>query len=135
MAQGGIMAGPAEPRFKSREAALRFYFRASELLTPNAKPGMFSRRSSPKPREAPNIVDDLRALDSCFSGLSEVQLWLLHELYRPGGFSTRARPVAEIFEAAQRVFPGHEWTPQKISSFKQRALRIFEAHLKRERLV
>lgn len=129
------MAGLTDPRFKSREAALRFYFRASELLTPNAKPGMFSRRRSPKPREVHNIVDDLRALDSCFSGLNEVQLWLLHELYRPGGFSTKARPVAEVFAAAQRAFPKDEWTPQKIARSKQDALRIFEAHLRRERLV
>src|SRR6202011_5382249 len=106
--------------------ALRFYFRASELLTPNAKPGCFSKRRSPKTHEVLNIVDDLRALDSCFTGMNDVQLWLLHELYGPGGFRTKARPVVEIFEAARRAFPKCEWTLQKIARFKQEALQIFE---------
>ena len=60
---------------------------------------------------------------------------LLHELYGPGGFSMRARPLAEVLEAVQRKFPKHEWTPRRIAQFKQEALKIFEAHLKRERLM
>jgi len=129
------MAGVTAPRFKSRQAALRFYFRASELLTPNARPGIFSTRRPPKVHQGPNIVADLVALDSCFHGLNEVQLWLLHELYGPGGFSAKLPPFSAVCDALQRKFPKHEWTPQKISQFKQEALKIFEAHLKRERLM
>ena len=129
------MAGVTVARFKSREAALRFYFRASELLTPNAKPGIFSTRRPPKVHQGPNIIDDLLALDSCFHGMNDVQLWLLHELYGPGGFSLKLRPVAEVFEALQRKFPKHEWTPHRIAQFKREALKIFEAHLRRERLM
>ena|ERR1019366_2795211 len=129
------MAGVTVARFKSREAALRFYFRASELLTPNAKPGIFSTRRPPKVHQGPNIIHDLVALDSCFHGMNDVQLWLLHELYGPGAFSTRTRPLAEVFEAARCKFPKHEWTPHRIAQFKREALKIFEAHLVRERLM
>jgi hypothetical protein len=129
------MAVITAARFKSREAALRFYFRASELLTPNAKPGIFSTRRPRKVHQGPDLIADFRGLDSCFHGMNEVQLWLLHELYGPGGFSMRARPLAEVFEAVQRKFPKHEWTPRRIAQFKQEALKIFEARLKRERLM
>ncbi len=129
------MAGVTAPRFKSRQAALRFYFRASELMTPNARPGIFSTRRPPKVHQGPNIIDDLIALDLCFHGMNDVQLWLLHQLYGPSGFSVKPRPIAEVFEAARCKFPKHEWTPHRIAQFKQEALKIFEAHLKRERLM
>jgi len=129
------MAGITAPRFKSREAALRFYFRACELLTPNATTGIFSTRRPPRVHQGPHIVHDLVALDSCFHGLNDVHLWMLHELYGPGGFDVRPRRLPEIFEAARCQFPGHEWTPQKIVQFKREALKIFEAHLVRERLM
>jgi hypothetical protein len=128
------MAGVTAPRFKSREAALRFYFRASELLAPNAKPGIFSSRRPPI-HHGPNLVDDLIALDACFYGLNDVQLWLMHELYGPGGFGVKPRPLAGIFAAARIKFPKHEWTQQRIAQFKREALNIFEAHLMRERLM
>jgi hypothetical protein len=129
------MAAITAARFKSREAALRFYFRASELLTPNGKPGIFSARRPPKVHQGPNIVDDLLALEACFHGMNDVQRWLLHELYGPGGFSMKPRPVAEVFAAVRRKFPKDEWTAHRIAQFKQEALKIFEAHLKRERLM
>ena len=129
------MAGVTGPRFKSREAALRFYFRASELLTPNAKPGIFSSRRPFKVHEEPDLIDDLVALDACFHGLNDVQLWLLHELFGPGGFNMRPRPLAGVFAAMRGKFPKHEWTPQRIAQFKREALNIFEAHLVRERLM
>ncbi len=129
------MAGRMGPRFRSREAALRFYFRARELLTPDAKPGIFSKRHPPKGREGPNVIVDFRSLDSCFHGMDDAQLWLLREIYGPGGFGIKARPVAEVFETAQRKFPKYDWTPRKIARFKQNALQIFEEHLKKERLV
>ena len=128
------MAAVRAPRFKSRTAALRFYFRASELLTPTAKPGTFSKHP-PKIRRGPNAVHDFVALDSCFWGMKDVQLWLLREVYRPAGFGTKQRSITELFEGAKRQFPDLEWTPQEIARSKQEALKIFEAHLKRERLM
>jgi hypothetical protein len=128
------MAASSAPRFKSREAALRLYFRASELLTPNAKPGIFARRP-PKIPKGPNLIHDFFLLDSCFYGLNDVQLWLLRELYGPTGFNAKPRPSSEMFEAARRKFPGRVLTPQRFAQFKYEALRIFEARLQRERLI
>ena len=128
------MAGVTAPRFKSREAALRFYFRARELLAPNAKPGIFFTRRPPL-QHGPNLVDDVITLDACFYGLNDVQLWLMQELYGPGGFGARPRTLAGIFAAARIKFPEYAWTPQKMAQFKREALKIFEAHLMRERLM
>jgi hypothetical protein len=129
------MAAPTAPRFKSREAALRLYFRASELLTPNAKPGVFSAQRPPRIQSGPNLIHDFFILDSCFCGLNDVQLWLLRELYGPTGFDAKPRPLAELFEAARRKFPGRVPTPQRFAQFRHEALKIFEAHLQRERMI
>ena len=129
------MAGVTAPRFNSREAALRFYFRAAELMMPNAKAGIFSTRRPPTVPHGPNLASDLFALDSCFHGMNDVQLWLLHELYGPRGFNLRPRPLAEVLEALRSKFPKHQWTPKQIAQFRSEALQIFEAHLIRERLM
>ena len=129
------MATSSAPRFKSREAALRLYFRAGEILAPNAKPGVFSHRRPPKAPSNPNLMDDFFVLDACFAGLSDVQLWLLRELYGPGGFGIRRRPLAAMFEAAKRAFPDRDLTPRRFAQMKYEALRIYEARLQRERMI
>jgi hypothetical protein len=129
------MAGVTEPRFRSREAALRFYFRASELLAPNAPPGVFSRERPSGMEIGPNAILDFLSIDSCFRGMNDEQVWLLRAFYGPGGFGAKTRLVTEVFEAARRKFPKDGWTPQKVARLKHDALQIFEAHLKRERLV
>jgi hypothetical protein len=83
----------------------------------------------------PNLLSDLVSLDACFHGLNDLQLWLLHELYGPGGFNPRPRPLAELFDAARTRFPDHDWTLHRIAQFKREALKIYEAHLMRERLM
>jgi hypothetical protein len=129
------MAATTAPRFKSRAAALRLYFRAGDFFAPNAKPGIFHNRRPPGINHGLNLIDDFFTLDSCFYGLSDVQLWLLRELYGPGGFGIRRRSLAELFAAGQRKFPGRDLTPQSFAQLKHEALRIFEAHLKRERMI
>ena len=129
------MAGNGMARFNSREAALRFYFRVRELLIPNAKPGVFSTRRPPQVHPGPNIVHDLIALDSCFRGMSDVQLWLLQKLYGPGAFDTRPRPLAEIIEATKCQFPKTAWTLPRMAQLRREALKIFEAHLMGQHLI
>jgi hypothetical protein len=129
------MAGATERRFRSREAALRFYFRTSELLAPNAKPGVFSKGRPRKIGKGSNVIRDFLSLDSCFRGMNDEQLWLLRTCYAPGGFGAKQRPVAEVFEVAQREFPKSGWTLQKVARFRRDALLIFEEHLKRHRLI
>ena len=128
------MAGATEPRFRSREAALRFYFRASELLAPNAKPGVFSKRRPSSIGKQSNVVLDFLSLDSCFRGMNEQQLWLLREMYGPGGFGAKRRPVAEIFDDGRRKFPNDDWTRQKMARIVSETLRTFEENMKRQRL-
>jgi hypothetical protein len=129
------MAGATEPRFQSREAALRFYFRASELLAPNAKPGASAKGRPTKVGKRSNVVLDFLSLDSCFRGMSEEQLWLLRAFYGPGGFGMKQRPVAEVFEAARRKFRKSGLTAGMVARLKNDALQTFEKQLGRRRLI
>ena len=129
------MAAVSVPRFKSREAALRLYFRAGELLAPNAKPGGIYRARHTKRNPNPNLIDDFVALDSCFRGLNDVQLWMLRELYGPGCFIIRRIAFAELYERARRRFPERALTAHQVAQYKREALKLFEARLVRERLM
>ena len=129
------MPAVSVPRFKSREAALRLYFRAGELLAPNAKPGAIYRPRQAKLNRNPNLIDDFMALDACFRGLNDLQLWMLRELYGPGCFTIRRIPFAELCERARRQFPARHLTTHQIAQYKREALKIFEARLMRERLM
>ena len=129
------MPAVSVPRFKSREAALRLYFRAGELLAPDAKPGGIFRACHSRPNRNPNLIDDFLILDSCFRGLNDVQLWMLRELYGPGCFTIRRIPFAELCERVRRRFPQLHLTCHQIAQYKREALKIFEARLMRERLM
>jgi hypothetical protein len=126
-----------QPRFRSPEAALRFYFRAGELLCDNLKPGILSRRNghhARQPRRV-NVICDFLTLDSCFRDMDEAQAWLLKELYGPTCFGTPQRRAAELYLAARRRFPERHWTPRLVRCFKRRALELVEEHLKRRHLI
>lgn len=129
-----MTAEDSGPRFSGPEAALRFYFRASELLCD--KPGLFARGSSTRGMSpGPNAIGDFLAVDSCFTELSEVEIWLLRELYGPTCFGWTQRKARELYKAARKRFPNHQWTPQTVRCFKQRTLALIEEKLKRSNLV
>ncbi len=125
------------PRFRSPQAALRFYFRASELIADNPEPGIFSKRSASQAYRPPSrdVICDFLSLDACFRYMNEVQVWLLKELYGPKCFGTPQRRVAELYRAARQRFPKWPWTPNLVQHFKQHALDLVEEHLKRQRLM
>lgn len=130
------MAEETRARFRSPEAALRFYFRASELLCDDPTPGLFSRRQSVSGGPpGPNVIGDFLAVDSCFEDLNEVEIWLLKELYGPDCFGAPQRKVADLFKEARRRFPKDQWTPRMVSRFKQRALGVIEQKLRRSHLI
>ena len=131
-----MIAEETRPRFQSPEAALRFYFRASELLCDNPKPGLFSRRSSGRGvSPSQNLIGDFLTVDSCFTELSEIEIWLLRELYGPTCFGWPQKKVAELYKAARERFPRQQWTPHTVSRFKQRALALIGQKLKRSNLI
>jgi hypothetical protein len=129
------MSAQRKSRFSSPEAALRFYFRASELIAGDTPPGIFSRRKTFLPLRGPNAFGDFLVLDSAFQVLSEVEVCVMEELFRPGSFGTPRRQMSDVFESVRRRFPNHHWTPRAISRMKQEALERVEEHLKRERLL
>lgn len=130
------MADEPKARFRSPEAALRFYFRASELLCDSPTPGFFSRKScGTGSAPSPNVIGDFLTVDSCFADLNEVEIWLLKELYGPTCFGAPQRKVAELYKEARRRFPKSQWTPRMVSRFKQRALGVIEQRLRSSHLI
>jgi hypothetical protein len=129
------MAGAKSPRFRTPVAALRFYFRASELLADDRKPGLYSKQRHPGNCAQPNALCDFLALDSCFVGMNEFQIWLLKELYGPDCFGVPRRTVAGVSEAARRKFPNQQFTRRMVARSRNAALERVEEQLKRENLM
>jgi len=122
-------------RFRSPRAALRFYFRASELLSDSRAPGFYSRTNRDRRDENRGAIGDFLSVDTCFAGLGEIETWLLRELYGPDCFGEPARPVSRICENARRKFPRLQWTPGLVNRLKQRTLERVSEKLRRERLI
>ena len=129
------MTEDTTPRFSSREVALRFYFRANDLLTNNGKPGTAALKLSCVLRRQPNLVSDFMIMDRCFRGMSDFQLWLLAECFGPAFFRIRRPRISELMEAARAKFPGHELTSREISRTRRDALDLFEQRLARAHLM
>jgi hypothetical protein len=126
--QGVRMGQESKVRFNSPAAALRFYFRARELLEGPA--GL--RRSVRHPLNGVHhpeagIIGDFLSLAACIDELDDFQLWLLSELYGPTCFAPWERTVARACEEARRAFPDRRLTPQALGRLRQQTL----AHLRR----
>jgi hypothetical protein len=133
--KGYPMARPTRPRFPTPEAALRFYFRASELLAGRARPGSSCGQRHPDNCKQPNALCDFLALDSCFVGMDELQIWLLKELYGPDCFGVPRRTVSGVSQAAQRKFPNQHLTRSTVARSRNDALERVEEQLKKEHLM
>lgn len=129
------MSGGLRPRFRSPEAALRFYFRANDLITDNARPGAISKTAPFNPADRHNLMFDFIRLDSCFQGMDDEEVWLLQELYGPTFFGVPARTVSRACEAARHRFPDRRWSRTTVSRFRQRALKVIGQRLRRERMI
>lgn len=129
------MSEEIRPRFRSPQAALRFYFRASELITDNARPGIISKTRPFNPTDPPNIICDFIRLDSCFQDMDDEEVWLLQELYGPTFFGVPPRTVTRACEAARHKFPAKRWSRNLVSRFRQRALKVIEGRLRRVRMI
>lgn len=129
------MSTETGPRFRSPEAALRFYFRATELITVNARPGIFSKAVPFKPMDPPNIMCDFIRLDSCFQGMDDEEVWLLQELYGPTCFGIPPRTVTRACAAARQKFPNKRWSRVVVARFRERALKMIGARLRKEHMI
>ena len=66
--------------------------------------------------------------------MNDVQRWLMHELYGPGGFS-RAAPARGDFRGGADQISQRRMDPQRIAQFKREALENFRSASQRERLM
>jgi len=112
------------PRFKSAEAALRFYFRAEEILCAKGSLKLHPEGQIPDSgvdrRE--DLLLDFVSVGSCFKNLNPLQLWLLKELYRPRRLYERQRLVGQVCDLGQRRFPRLRWTLQGVGRLKHQML-------------
>jgi len=79
---------------------------------------------------ASSAIDDYRNIAWCMRGLSEIDLWLLSELYGPTTFGVRRRTYAQAFEAGRREFPQFGLRLRQIVMLHERAIEIVVIHLR-----
>lgn len=123
------------PRFRSPQEALRFYFRASDLITDNARPGIISKVRPVSPEAPPNILRDFIRLDSCFQDMGDEEVWLLQELFGPTFFGIPPRTVTRACAAARQKFPDKHWSRVTVSRFRERALKVIGERLRRVHMI
>jgi hypothetical protein len=125
------MRQESRPSFRSAESALRFYFRAKEVLS--AKASLVLRPEGSIPTSGESRRDDLMAdyltIGTSLKEFNELQLWLLRELYGPRNFDDPPRTVTRACEAGRRRFPRVKWTPQGVGRLKHHTLRMLERTL------
>jgi hypothetical protein len=130
------MGQETKARFNSAAAALRFYFRARELLE---GPGGLRRRARHQPycaHEAESsLIGDYLSLSACIDELDDFQLWLLSELYGPTCFAPRERTVARACEEARRAFPDRRLTRQALGRLRHQALAQVRRRLEDMRMI
>jgi hypothetical protein len=111
-------------RFNSVESALRFYFRADEILTSKASLRIDPERpiysSGENPRE--DLLLDFLSITSCLKELNSLQQWLLRELYQPRKFAERQRIVTRVCAQGRLRFPRVRWTLQGVGRLRHQTL-------------
>ncbi len=137
IAKRGAMIEHTSPRFKSAVAALRFYFRAEEVLSAKASLQLFPegriRATGENPRE--DLIFDYLTVASCLKDLNELQRWLLRELYRPGRFGEPPPTVTSACEDGRRLFPRVRWTIQGVGRLRSHTLGTLESRLAHKGLI
>jgi len=124
------MERESNPRFRSVAAALRFYFRARELLADSDRPS--SRKLRPAKADCfatGGIIGDFLRVGSCMRGLDEFQLWLVAELYGPTCFAARQRSLSRACAKARRRFAGRHFTLRAIGRVRQDTIGLVGSRL------
>jgi hypothetical protein len=100
------MVEDRSPRFRSAGAALRFYFRAAEVLSVKASNRLYLEGRIPATGDSPrqDLMLDYMTVAACLKDLNELQRWLLRELYRPSRFGEPAPSVTQAVRPAANSF-------------------------------
>jgi len=125
------MVEDRSPRFRSAGAALRFYFRAKEVLSVKASNRLYLEGRIPATGDSPrqDLMLDYLTVAACLKDLNELQRWLLRELYRPSRFGEPASSVTQACEAGRQLFPRVRWTIQGVGRLHRHTVRMLEDRL------
>lgn len=125
------------PRFKSAPAALRFYFRAQEVLSAKASSRLHLEGRIPATGHSArqDLMLDYLSVAACMKELNELQLWLLRELYRPHKFGEPAGSVSRACDSGRQLFPRVRWTLQGVGRLHRHTIRILERRLAGKELI
>jgi hypothetical protein len=120
----------AKPRFNSAEAALRFFFRAHNLLGGSGESVFQVPRNLPEWLvHGEGVFGDFTAVASSLYQLDEFEIWLMSELYGPTGFDARQRTLGRAWRAAQTRFPDRRMTLRDIARFRRSTVEILRRRL------
>lgn len=113
----------ARPRFGSAEAALRFYFRARDILGGPDESALKVPVRIPHGIAYPDqTIWDFAAVGSSLVKLGEFENWLICELFGPTCFRPRDRTIDRALYAARIRFPGRRISRRKIERVRRDVL-------------
>jgi len=124
-------------RFRSAGAALRFYFRAEEVLSAKSSNRLYLEGRIPGTGDSPrqDLMLDYLTVSACLKDLNQLQRWLLRELYRPTRFGEPTSSVTRACEAGRQLFPRVRWTIQGVGRLHRHTLRLLEGRLVHKGLI
>lgn len=125
------MVEDKSPRFKSAGAAVRFYFRATEVLSAKASNRLYLEGRIPATGHSArqDLTLDYLTVAACMKDLNELQRWLLRELYQPLPFGHPPSSVTRACETGRQLFPRVRWTIQGVGRLHRHTLRMVEKRL------
>ena len=131
------MVEDRSPRFRSASAALRFYFRAGEVLSAKASNRLFLEGRIPATGHSArdDLMLDYLTVASCLKDLNELQRWLLRELYRPNRFGDPAPSVSRACDLGREIFPRVRWTIQGVGRLHRHTIRMLENRFAAKQLI
>ena len=126
------MCDAHKPRFGSSAQALRFYFRARELLDPADNLQRVEKRRESR---SATMIDDFLHLRECIDGLDAFDHWLLAELYGPTCFAAGQRNLLRAYEVARQRYPALHLTPAMIRKHHHQTMDLVDRRLARRKLI
>ncbi len=133
------MGQPTRIRFATAQEALRFYFRAQELLAKTGQqPDRDREAAARNPGHTPppvDVVADFVRIAVCVRRLDGFERWLLGELYGPTCFYARERTLSRAVRAAQRRFPGRNASARELARRHRAAMEKLAEEFRRDGLI
>jgi hypothetical protein len=126
-----------EVLFTSVESALRFYYRAEEILSSKSSLRFHLEGEIPQTNSNPReeLMLEFLTVGACLRGLNTLQQWILREIYRPRRSTERQGIIGRVCAAGESRYPRVRWTLQGVGRLRAHALDQLESTMSKKSIV